>query len=441
MQKTVIGIAVVAVCAAALLGFYLLDGDEPPAPLVAQGEQTSEGGQQDVAATAPPAVPPPGAPAVPSAAGDNPASAPAQLSENPPADQAALSNEPAGQAASPSEPALETPVVQVKPRNPVPATAAAPASDLPSLPVPKPTGAKSTEQAGGEASVPTAAASAPVQAPSFDVVRVEKSGETVIAGRAAPDSEINVTTQDGQSLGRAHTDKAGSWAIVAEQPLTPGSHEIGVESQDAKGATQLSEEVIVVVVPEPKAAPAPVAAPAATQSQVLALLTPREGAGASKVLPQEEEGIAHGDLVLDSVDYDDDGMATVGGRARAGTRILVYLDNRLAGDTVAGGDGRWSVGLDDAVSVGLHALRVDQVDAGGKVLARVETPFSREPARVAAADEELVIVQPGNSLWRIARRSYGQGVRYTVIYQANQDQIRDPDLIYPGQVFEVPKVN
>ncbi|MEL7488070.1 MAG: LysM peptidoglycan-binding domain-containing protein, partial [Pseudomonadota bacterium] len=49
------------------------------------------------------------------------------------------------------------------------------------------------------------------------------------------------------------------------------------------------------------------------------------------------------------------------------------------------------------------------------------------------------IVQPGNSLWRIARRAYGSGFQYTVIYEANADQIRDPDLIYPGQIFEVPE--
>ena len=52
-----------------------------------------------------------------------------------------------------------------------------------------------------------------------------------------------------------------------------------------------------------------------------------------------------------------------------------------------------------------------------------------------------MFVQPGNSLWRLARRSYGEGLRYTEIYEANKDQIRNPDLIYPGQVFVLPKVN
>ena len=66
-------------------------------------------------------------------------------------------------------------------------------------------------------------------------------------------------------------------------------------------------------------------------------------------------------------------------------------------------------------------------------------PFQRAAGALPSAADGLVIVQPGNSLWRIAKRSYGAGVRYAEIYGANRGQIADPDLIYPGQVFELPK--
>jgi len=71
------------------------------------------------------------------------------------------------------------------------------------------------------------------------------------------------------------------------------------------------------------------------------------------------------------------------------------------------------------------------------VIARVETPFDQAPTTVAAA-EGKVVVQPGNSLWRLARSTYGSGLRYTVIYEANKEKITNPDLIYPGQVFKLP---
>jgi nucleoid-associated protein YgaU len=94
--------------------------------------------------------------------------------------------------------------------------------------------------------------------------------------------------------------------------------------------------------------------------------------------------------------------------------------------------------LDRPLETGLHRLRVDAVDAQGTVIARVETPFSRASLAEVLPDETSVIVQPGNSLWRIARRVYGEGIRYAVIFEANQEQIRDPDLIYPGQIFKMP---
>ncbi len=84
---------------------------------------------------------------------------------------------------------------------------------------------------------------------------------------------------------------------------------------------------------------------------------------------------------------------------------------------------------------------MDQLASNGHVTARVETPFSRAEVLSALPSESAVIVQPGNSLWRISRRVYGEGLRFSVIYQANRDQIRDPDLIYPGQIFVVPTTN
>ncbi len=93
------------------------------------------------------------------------------------------------------------------------------------------------------------------------------------------------------------------------------------------------------------------------------------------------------------------------------------------------------------MGVGLHTIRVDQVGDGGEVVARIEVSFSSENFRPPAAGGRLVIVQPGNSLWRIARRTYGGGIRYALIYEANRDQIRDQDLIYPGQIFVLPSLN
>jgi len=87
----------------------------------------------------------------------------------------------------------------------------------------------------------------------------------------------------------------------------------------------------------------------------------------------------------------------------------------------------------DDIAPGVYQLRVDALGGDGRVAARLALPFQRaEPGRDLAQGERFTI-QPGNSLWRIARRSYGSGTRYALIFAANRDQIADPDLIYPAR--------
>lgn len=273
-------------------------------------------------------------------------------------------------------------------------------------------------------------------APEFDIVRVSPTGETVVAGRASPGSEV--TIMSGETvLGSAKADSRGEWVILPEKPLAPGNHQLGLVARAEGQQPTSSKDVVVVVVPEPSRDIAGREGEAA--GQALALAVPREGEGAATVLqaPGANEGLSDDELQLGSVDYGEDGDVTIGGRAEPGADLQVYLDNRLLGTTRADETGRWSLSPETTVAEGLHDLRVDQVGEGGKVEARVETPFQRTQLADWPA-QQVVVVQPGNSLWRLARRMYGQGVRYTVIYEANRDQIADPDLIYPGQVFVVP---
>ena len=112
--------------------------------------------------------------------------------------------------------------------------------------------------------------------------------------------------------------------------------------------------------------------------------------------------------------------------------------------------GRWRGDLPD-VDTGVYTLRIDEIDSAGDVVSRIETPFLREdPAAIVetmaaeVGSPEFSIatrtIQPGNTLWAIAEERYGSGVLYVNVFEANKDRIRDPDLIYPGQVFLMPEV-
>ena len=282
-------------------------------------------------------------------------------------------------------------------------------------------------------------------APKFDIVRVEPSGEAVIAGQSEPGSEVALL--DGEEeIGRITTDETGAWVIILARPLAPGDHQLGLRAEMPDGSAQLSETLVIVSVPEPTLEVASGEAGAEQQAAAelapLAVETQREGLSASRVLQQPEDaGLRDQALLLNAVDYDADGFVVVSGRAQPGARVVVYLDEEPLGTVVADANGHWQLAPDAPVASGLHRLRVDQVGDSGDVLARVATLFSRAELAGGFPEDRFVIVQPGNSLWRIARRTYGQGVRYSVIFQANNDRIVDPDLIFPGQIFLVPSTN
>jgi hypothetical protein len=273
------------------------------------------------------------------------------------------------------------------------------------------------------------------QRPSFDVVRVNPKGDVVIAGRAAPNAEVIVRSGDNE-IGRVTADSRGEWVLLPSKPLAPGSQELSLETKGADGGKLTSESNVVLVVPEPGRDLA--GRPATGEQGALALRVPQDG-GPATLLQAPGGAGSGGKLLLETADYDEKGSTTISGQAAPGARVELYVDNSHAGGAKADAEGRWSVTPGRTLPPGEYRLRADQIGPDGKVTSRVETPFSR-PAQVAGMPSGTVaFVQPGNSLWRIARRTLGQGVRYTVIYEANRTQIRDPNLIYPGQVFLIPQ--
>ena len=175
-------------------------------------------------------------------------------------------------------------------------------------------------------------------------------------------------------------------------------------------------------------------------NKAVALLTPKNRTG-TRILqePDRADRIAMPEgLNLGKVDYDDQGNLEMSGHGAPDAELRAYVDGAYAGRARAGADGQWRIMPETEIAPGLHVLRVDHVDSNGAVLARIELPFARVARSDVVVEVDQVVVQPGNSLWRIARRTYGRGISYTTIYEANRDQIRDPDLIYPGQVFELP---
>lgn len=197
--------------------------------------------------------------------------------------------------------------------------------------------------------------------------------------------------------------------------------------------------------------PAPEPVKPAKPKAPAVILADKDGVKVIQPASAEDDPALQATVAIDAISYTDAGDVTIAGRGKPGQFVQIYLDNSSVGGTGIDGAGQWSTVL-ASIRPGIYTLRVDEVDSSGKVLSRIETPFKREaPAKVAKAKAQqpenkavppsvrVITVQPGSTLWAIAREKYGDGVMYVRVYEANKDRIRNPDLIYPGQVFVVPE--
>ncbi|MBL9048063.1 MAG: LysM peptidoglycan-binding domain-containing protein [Tabrizicola sp.] len=285
-------------------------------------------------------------------------------------------------------------------------------------------------------------------------------------------------------------------------------------------------EAIAATTPEPEA---PVAEEPAKEAPVALLL---KDEGVVVLQGGEAEPALAASVTIETIAYTPEGAVQIGGHGAEGAALRLYLDNAEVATLTVPAGGGWLATLADA-QPGIYTLRVDQLDAAGKVTSRFETPFKREsletlaalagrldgtesseapaaepqqmaetpaepepvtepeaspvaavepgsdalpapepieaalepepaveaaeaapeatpqseaiPESTTAATSEpkpaavTVTVQPGFTLWGIAQEKYGDGVLYVQLFEANEDKIKDPDLIYPGQIFSVPE--
>ncbi|MEQ9328535.1 MAG: Ig-like domain-containing protein [Rhodospirillales bacterium] len=398
-------------------------------------------------------------------------------------------------AQSPPDPASSDAVPEATPQAEAPAGSKASPVDQTAVTDGKP----ETETSSGAKPVDEPAENAAPKPPSYDIVRVNPKGDAVIAGRAVPGSTVDILEGD-KVIGSVQADRRGEWVFVPDQPLTPGDKQFSLSAETPGGKRLESETVVVMSIPEPgprpgaagdsgvvvlksgdagtdpagsastaadtpaamrsapagtgqneqlasEASPAAPTAPPANPDAASAAEKPvvveiaRNGGQAARILQGPKEGVRSGDLSLDSINYDEKGNLSIQGQAPEGARVQLYLDNKFVGTAESEKDGKWTVNPSQEVPPGNYTLRVDQVADAGNVRSRLEIPFARAAPIADLPEGSFVIVQPGNSLWRLARRTYGSGFDFVQIYRANSDQILDPDLIYPGQIFTLPAAN
>ena len=254
--------------------------------------------------------------------------------------------------------------------------------------------------------------------PTFDLVRVDAARQALIAGRTAPNSDVVLKIND-QEHTRMRVGANGNFVFQTELPESDGPLQAAL--YNGKGE---SSGAVVLLQPQSEGEPERVVLVEEDGTTNVTEVKPEIDATPPEITA----------LTLDTINYTQTGDVKLGGRLTDGKSVRVYVDNEPASLTKAEG-GQWSVEIAD-IQEGLYTLRVDALAEDGSVEERVESPFQR------VYPEELgpnVTIQPGYTLWKLAEIKYGSGDRYLQIVIANKDIIKDPDLIYPVQLFELPE--
>ena len=263
------------------------------------------------------------------------------------------------------------------------------------------------------------------------------------ADKAAPAVQAEAGKSDAAPM---DAEKA---QVAAGDAVQPSSAAPGEAAQETASADTSSENTSAA--PEGQAA----ASAPASETPAVPATAAETAASSAPVAAQKELAVT-----VDAVEAES-GKVYTAGTGEAGYGLRIYVGDALLGSTKIGDNGRWLVegGMD--LATGPVEVRADMIGADGNtVVARAAVTFERAEeetivlTRVEAAGEggadggneanagktlPNVIIRKGDNLWNISRRLYGDGFRYTTIYQANKGQIRNPDLIYPGQVFLTPE--
>jgi len=318
-------------------------------------------------------------------------------------------------------------------------------------------------------------------AASGEPVANEEPAASAETESMSPDEEPVAQNEPSATAETAATEAAASETAAAE---TSASSDTQEPTADAQAGQVTGEQQVAAV--------SSASGKASTDSQAASQDTASRDAE-----PQaESEAQPEAPVAIETVEVEDPGRLMLSGTADAGEAIRIYVNNEPLIDTKADANGRWELSSERPMPPGRYAVRADVVDGEGKVKGRAEVKFDRvqvvaeapaEGTEQAAADSSktgagqgsaiggaeagssepsgevtivsrtaggsgsssgeaigegagtsVIVIARGDSLWRIARKIYGQGVRHTVIFEANKKQIRDKHLIYPGQVFTIP---
>ena len=253
---------------------------------------------------------------------------------------------------------------------------------------------------------------------TFDIVRLDKKGDVVIAGKTSPNIKVDIL--DGnETLASVFSDSNGDWVWVSEKPLPEGIKRFNLKHFDGENEFFSHQNIIIL----------------REKNKYLSSKILRFSKNSSLEIINNNQKILG--LSLDIAEYFDEDGLMLTGRAKPNAKVNLFFSDNFIKESVSNNRGVWKMELKKFDFADNNLIITTEIE--GQNL-KLKTSIFEKKIDPNFIFEKEVIVKNGNSLWRIARKTLGGGVYYSEIYKNNMKEIENPDLIFPGQVFNIPKL-
>ena len=289
----------------------------------------------------------------------------------------------------------------------------------------------------------------------IEVVRIGPDGSAVFAGRGSAEANVQIFEQD-RTLAETSVSPSGDWVAIAEEPLSPGKHLIIVELRTADGQLIRADRAIVVdLAASGEDKPLVALVPMTDQAEAELIQAPEELAVAQKSDPAADTSSSAAEqltpevaallvepalLQLLTLSWASDDVLQIKGTSAGGVSVRGALNDAPFTARMSDQTGNWTAQIDTS-GFGVRAARLTSqlIGEDAEVLATRQIEFDFAQLDIGRDGSDMVVIEKGDMLWRIAYRTYGDGIRYLDIVRRNQARISDPDLIYPAQIFALPQ--
>ncbi len=252
--------------------------------------------------------------------------------------------------------------------------------------------------------------------PMFDIVRIEPSGNVVVAGRWIANKNISIAI-DGKIVATERTDQNGEFVYAPTRAFEPGNYTISLIGNEPE--TKSEENVFIYVSDR-------------GYENSISLLMTKDGS----TLLQTPTMLVNGDLNISKIDYLDTGRIVVTGDALPRLRVSLSLNDKDLGFAKVSDHKHFGLGADvGQLETGKkYTLTVRLHDGDGRTIAQFGHTFVMP--EMTGDDDTYYTVRQGDCLWIIARNFLRRGVLFSII--AERNNISNPDLIFPKQVLQIP---